>query len=147
MDLGAHPMYLLEWFLGKPEKMASAFTQVTNRGVEDNAVSIMRFENGAIGVSETGFVSLCDPFTLEISGTKGYIQVQDGFRYKNEASNKEWVTVENLDLTLDGPVKYWISSILNNTENTLYGIDEAVALTEFMEAAYRSSDHDEIVNL
>ena len=147
MDLGAHPMYLLEWFLGKPEKIASAFTQVTNRGVEDNAVSIMRFENGAIGVSETGFVSLCDPFTLEISGTKGYIQVQDGFRYKNEASNKEWVTVENLDLTLDGPVKYWISSILNNTENALYGIDEAVALTEFMEAAYRSSDHDEIVRL
>ena len=44
-------------------------------------------------------------------------------------------------------MKYWISSILNNTENTLYGIDEAVALTEFMEAAYRSSDHDEIVNL
>ncbi len=147
MDLGAHPMYLLEWFLGTPEKMASAFTQVTGRGVEDNAVSVMHFQNGAIGVSETGFVSYCDPFTLEISGTKGYIHMQDIFRYKNEASNNEWVTVENLGLTLEGPVAYWISSIINDTENTLYGIDEAVALTEFMEAAYRSSDNDKIVRL
>lgn len=147
MDLGAHPMYLLEWFMGTPVKMVSAFTQVTNRGVEDNAVSVMSFENGAIGVSETGFVSLCDPFTMEISGTKGYIHVQDGFRYKSEASNKEWVTVENLGMTMDGPVKYWLSSILNDTENTLYGIDEAVALTEFMEAAYRSFENNEIVSL
>ena len=147
MDLGAHPMYLLEWFLGTPQKMASAFTQVTGRGVEDNAVSVMSFENGAIGVSETGFVSYCDPFTLEISGTKGYIHVQDGFRYKNEASNKEWVTEEHLELTLERPIAYWISSILNNTENTLYGIDEAVALTEFMEAAYRSWEEDKIISL
>lgn len=147
MDLGAHPMYLLEWFLGTPQKMASAFTQVTGRGVEDNAVSVMSFENGAIGVSETGFVSYCDPFTLEISGTKGYIHVQDSFRYKNEASNKEWVTEEHLELTLERPIAYWISSILNNTENKLYGIDEAVALTEFMEAAYRSWEEDKIISL
>lgn len=147
MDLGAHPMYLLGWFLGRPEKMASAFTDVTDRGVEDNAVSVMTFENGAIGVSETGFVSYNDPFTLEISGTKGYIHLQDAFRYKNEASNKEWVTVEAPQLTLERPVAYWISSIRNNTENTLYGIDEAVLLTEFMDAAYRSCKEEKIVSL
>lgn len=147
MDLGAHPMYLLGWFLGKPVKMASAFTEVTNRGVEDNAVSVMTFENGAIGVSETGFVSYNDPFTLEISGTKGYIHLQDTFRYKNEASNKEWVTIDEPQLTLERPIAYWISSIQNNTENTLYGIDEAVLLTEFMDAAYRSCKEGKIVSL
>lgn len=147
MDLGAHPMYLLEWFLGTPKKISSAFTAVTGHDVEDNAVSIMTFENGAIGVSETGFVSICDPFTLEISGTKGYIHVQDTFRYKNEASGKMWVTVDDLKLTLERPIAYWISSIINDTKNTLYGIDEAVALTEFMEAAYRSSKEDKIVFL
>lgn len=148
MDLGAHPMYLLGWFLGKPEKMASAFTDVTSRGVEDNAVSVMKFENGAIGVSETGFVSYSDPFTLEISGTKGYLQLQgDIFRYKNEASGNEWVTVETLPLRLERPVGYWLSGIRNNTKNTLYTIDEAVLLTEFMDAAYRSCEEDKIVSL
>lgn len=148
MDLGAHPMYLLGWFLGRPKKLSSAFTEVTKRGVEDNAVSVMSFENGAIGVSETGFVSYSDPFTLEISGTKGYIHMQDNvFRYKNEASNNEWVVMEDLQLTLERPIAYWFESIRNNTENTLYGIDEAVLLTEFMDAAYRSSEEEKIVSL
>ena len=147
MDLGAHPMYLLEWFLGKPEKMASAFTQVTGRGVEDNAVSVMTFKNGAIGVSETGFVSLCDPFTLELSGTQGYIHVQDAFRYRNKASEEKWVTVSELPEKGVMPMDYWISSIVSHTENTLYGIDEAVALSEFMEAAYRSHESGQTIRL
>ncbi len=148
MDLGAHPMYLLEWFLGKPQKMASVFTQVTGRGVEDNAVSVMQFENGAIGVSETGFVSPSDPFTLEISGTKGYICVHpDGIRYKNEESGQKWVSVAEPAFTLERPIAYWISSIQNNTENTLYGIEEAVALTAFMEAAYQSCQQDKTVSM
>lgn len=147
MDLGAHPMYLLGWFLGAPKKMSSAFTDVTGRKVEDNAVSVMSFENGAIGVSETGFVSLCDPLTLEISGTKGYIHMQEAFRYKSEKSNQEWVMVDDLKLSAPRPIGYWISSILNDTENTLYGIDEAVLLTEFMDAAYKSCETDKIISI
>ena len=46
MDLGAHPMYTLYWLLGAPKAITSTFTQVTNRGVEDNAVSVIEFENG-----------------------------------------------------------------------------------------------------
>lgn len=146
MDLGAHPMYLLGWFLGRPKHTASIFTEVTKRGVEDNAVSVMTFENGAIGVSETGFVSYGDPFTLEISGTKGYVHLQgDVLRYRSEGTGKEWVTVEKPDLTSARPVAYWIDSIRNNTENTLFGIDEAVLLTEFMDAAYRSHEEGKIV--
>lgn len=148
MDLGAHPMYLLGWFLGKPKNTASVFTEVTKRGVEDNAVSIMAFESGAIGVSETGFVSYGDPFTLEISGTKGYVHLQgDTLRYRSESTGKEWMTVENPNLTLERPIPYWIDSIRGNTENTLYGIDEAVLLTEFMDAAYRSHEEGKIVAL
>lgn len=70
IDLGAHPMYLLNWLLGEPKSVQSIFTDITGHGVEDNAVSIIEFEQGAIGVSETGFVSNYNPATLEISGTK-----------------------------------------------------------------------------
>ena len=75
IDLGAHPMYTLYWLLGAPKTITSTFTAVTNRGVEDNAVSVIEFENGAIGVSETGFVSECNPYTLEISGTDGSLMI------------------------------------------------------------------------
>lgn len=148
MDLGAHPMYLLGWFLGRPENMTSVFTEVTKRGVEDNAVSVMAFENGAIGVSETGFVSCGDPFTLEISGTKGYVHLQgDILRYRSESTGKKWVTIEKANLLLERPIPYWIDSIRNDTENTLYGIDEAVLLTEFMDMAYRSAEEGRTVAL
>ena len=57
IDLGSHPMYTLYWLLGEPKSITSTFTQVTNRGVEDNAVSVIEFADGKIGVSETGFVT------------------------------------------------------------------------------------------
>jgi len=64
IDLGAHPMYLLCEVYGKlPVKVQSAFTEVTGKGVEDNAVSLLTFEGGAIGVSETGFLSVNYPLT------------------------------------------------------------------------------------
>ena len=53
----------------------SQFTQVTHRGVEDNAVSVLEFEGGAIGVSETGFVTSGNGYFLELSGTQGSLHV------------------------------------------------------------------------
>ena len=62
MDLGAHGMYLARWFLGEPKKITSIFNNVTDRKVEDNATSVIEFENNAIAINETGFVSTNDPF-------------------------------------------------------------------------------------
>lgn len=71
IDLGAHPMYLCRWILGKPLRITSMFNSFTNRPVEDNAVCVIEFENGAIAVVETSFVSKSSPFSLELYGTKG----------------------------------------------------------------------------
>ena len=57
MDLGAHGMYLLNWLMGEPVKCASVFTNTLCDSVEDNCVTTFSYENGAIGVSETGFVT------------------------------------------------------------------------------------------
>lgn len=137
IDLGAHPMYTLLWLLGKPKQAASIFTNVTDRPVEDNAVSVIAFENGAIGVSETGFVSACDPYVLEISGTKGYVRVCDGIQYRLDGQ-QDWIT-PNLPEKLCSPLAYWIESVQKDYPNMLYTIDEAVALTRLMSAAYASA--------
>ena len=143
MDLGAHPMYILNWFLGKPLRIQSAFTSVTDKPVEDNAVCVIEFENGAIGVSETGFVSRCDRYELDISGTEGAARVTDGtVEYSSIAdTDRKWVTPEVPRYHLPSTVDAWIDSIVNDVfgDDSRLGIDAAVELTKMMTAAYQSS--------
>ncbi len=146
IDLGAHGMYLLKWFLGMPKQVVSVFTNVTDRPVEDNAVSVLAFENGAIGVAETGFVSTSNPFTLELSGTEGTLLVRENVRYANKSTEGKWVTAETLPEPLPNPIASWVDSIQNNTE-ALFNMDEAVALTEIMEAAYKAHKNQGFVAL
>ena len=143
MDLGAHPMYLLNWFLGKPLNIQSVFTSITDKPVEDNAVSVIEFENGAIGVSETGFVSRCDRYEFDISGTEGAARVtNDTVEYCNLAdTDRKWITPEVPQYHIPAPVNAWIDSIVNGADfdSSYFGIDGAVELTKMMTAAYTSS--------
>ncbi|MBQ8743340.1 MAG: Gfo/Idh/MocA family oxidoreductase [Clostridia bacterium] len=141
IDLGAHPMYLICWFLGAPKFVSSTFTSVTARPVEDNAVSVLQYENGAIAVSETGFVSVADPYSIEFSGTKGYLRISGGsLAYSCPETENKTVTLSEFQTYAPLPLDYWIDSIVNGTQNQKYTIDEAVELTKIMEAAYRSSE-------
>jgi predicted dehydrogenase len=137
IDLGAHPMYLLNWLLGEPKSVQSVFTDVTNRGVEDNAVSLIEFDNGVIGVSETGFVSVYTPATLEVSGTKGTLLIRDGVWYATEETEGKMVEAK-LPESLPSPVVQWASGEYNKAGVT-FGIDDAITLTKMMEAAYKST--------
>lgn len=134
MDLGAHSMYLLEWLMGRPKSVASAFTNVMVDSVEDNAVTVFTYENGAIGVSETAFVAERDPFSFEMVGDKGTILAggfMDRLCYNNGSG---WIFPELPPYGPD-PLAGWIEAIVNGTEAP-YGIDEAVGLSNSMEMAY-----------
>ncbi len=139
IDLGAHPMYLLNWTLGQPDSVSSTFTKVTGRAVEDNAVSVISYQNGAIGVSETGFVTPNDPFTLEIRGSLGGVSVRG-----NEASyccadtGNKWVTADTLPEALPSPQQQWVDAVTKDAPITVGTIDDAVALTVLMEGAYQA---------
>lgn len=137
IDLGAHGMYLLHWFLGDALSYHSTFTSVTGKAVEDNAVCVMEFKNGAIGVNETGFVGNY-PFILEVSGTKGGLLIRGGLgvSYVSPETEGKWVTPSNMPEPLPSPISQWISSIKTG-EKTEFGLEEAIFLTEMMEGAYR----------
>ena len=137
MDLGAHGMYLLNWLLGEPVKAASAFTSVTGKAVEDNALTALVFENGAIGVNETGFVSNCDPFAFELTGEKGTI-LAGGFLDRVCYNTGEGWRFPNLPKAMPDPLTAWLDSIENGTPSP-FGIDDAVALTKTMALAYRNA--------
>ncbi len=156
IDLGCHPMYLVRYFLGLPDGVSTSFGHVTVREVEDNAVSVLNYKNGALGIAETGFVSPYSPFSIEIYGTTGSLfyggvdnrilvkSIKDlsGLPSKGPA---EWVEVP---LAPPSPtaLQQWVNHIEEDTldpENLELGVD----LTRLMEASNLSAQKGQIVLL
>jgi len=131
-------MYTLGWFMGQPKSVVSMFTQVTGKGVEDNAVSVLEFKDGAIGVSETGFVSTGIPYVLEMSGTKGSLMVHNNIlEYSCEETDGKLVKRTDLPEASTMPIDAWVAACCGKGQAP-NGIDDAVMLTRFMVGAYES---------
>ncbi|MCL2016298.1 MAG: Gfo/Idh/MocA family oxidoreductase [Defluviitaleaceae bacterium] len=149
IDLGAHPMYLIRWLMGKPAEMSSAFTKVTDHAVEDNAVSVMKYADGAIAISETGFVSGASPFMLEMYGTDGTFIV-NGNKVSlcspkvTTAGFGGFVTPNELPQSLPDPISQFVDGVLYDKE-IIFGMQDAIELTEMMVAAYKSHKQNAFV--
>lgn len=150
VDLGAHGMYLLPWLLGEPLTVQSTFTQASGRGVEDNAVSVLTFPGGAIGVAETGFIHSNDPMTIELVGTKGTVIVRGNEPVKicGECTNGVWqeVPISNLPVALPSAMKQFVNAF-ELEMGTLFDIDDAVALTKVMKAAYKAAETGHVTEI
>ena len=143
MDLGAHGMYLCRWLLGKPKRVVSAFTTVTGRAVDDNAVAVIEFESGAVAVNETSFVSYGGAFSLEIDGTEGALRMLspgEGVQVRSkQAGTREWQPAEALPAARPKPIDQWIGGCLRG-EPIDFGLADATDLTDLMAAAYRAQE-------
>jgi len=153
IDLGAHPMYLIPWIMGKPAEIASAFTHVTGHDIDDNAVSLMKYENGAIAVSETGFVTGNCPFILELYGTEGSLMITGSeVKMISTKLNEKigdfsgWIEPNQLPKALPGAIDQFVDAVLYGKE-IIFGMDDAVTLTEMMDAAYRAHKQGGFVKL
>lgn len=143
IDLGCHGMYLTAWLLGMPRTVAATFTRCSGRAVEDNAVAVMAYDDGRIAVNETSFVSFGSPMSLEIAGTEGCLLIggpdqQARLRSKLLGDGGAgWTTLADPPPALPHPIDQWLDAIAG-AGTIAYGIDEALALTRLMDAAYRS---------
>ena len=137
IDLGAHGMYLTHWILGQPVSASSAFTVAHETeknidSVEDNAVTVMACQGGAIAVNETGFVSEYSPLVLEVSGEAGYVRMEGERVVKCTTQTDGKVVEVSLGESIPLPIEQFL------TGNVLpgFGMEEAKALTKMMEMAY-----------
>ncbi len=144
IDLGAHGMYLIEWLLGMPDTYSSTFTHACDREdtaalntdrVEDNAVTVMGYKNGAIAINETGFVSASCPVVLEVGGNLGYVRMEGGsVRLATSTTDGKWIDAE-LECELSSPLVQFLSNdVLDGC-----GMKDAKRLTKMMEEAYKCS--------
>ena len=147
IDLGCHPMYLARLFLGLPESVSARYGYVTGRAVEDNAVALLSYPNGALGVVEAGFVNRHSPFTIEVHGTEGSLLygTPEARLLVRSARDTHWSAAE---VPVDRPSAFhqWVAHIQNGTTAT-ENIQIALDLTKLMEAANRSVAENRPVRL
>ncbi|MBE5806928.1 MAG: Gfo/Idh/MocA family oxidoreductase [Clostridiales bacterium] len=136
IDLGAHAMYLVPAVLGEPVNVKSTFTHVTGRAVEDNAVSVLEFADGAIGVSETGFVSSGYPLVFEIGGTNGTVIMQGSDVWISVSGDKTMKKIEQLPERKPSPLKQWALADSPDDIDEDLGLEAALRLTRVMVMAY-----------
>ncbi|GAA4837151.1 Gfo/Idh/MocA family oxidoreductase [Paenibacillus vulneris] len=139
IDLGCHPMYLARLFLGLPDSVSANYGYVTGKEVEDNAVSVLSYSNGALAVVEAGFVNRFSPFVIEVHGTEGSLlySTHDNkllVQSSKLGGQKEWQVRQQLPANRPSAFDQWVSHIENGTtadENIQLALD----LTRLMEAS------------
>ena len=136
IDLGCHPMYLVRTFLGMPKGVSSSYGHVTKRELEDNAITMLHYDNGAIGLVETGFVA--PGFTaLEFHGEKGLLVFTSIDKNLKHFDGTTWT---NLDIPQDDPSLFesWVEHIQKGTRDNANN-QLALELTILMEAANQAA--------
>ncbi|WNB91036.1 Gfo/Idh/MocA family oxidoreductase [Bacillus sp. NEB1478] len=138
IDLGAHPIYLTNRLGGKVKSVSGKLSRFHNREVDDNAVVMVEYESGAIGLIETGFLSFGSPQQLELYGTEGTLLIEDKVaRIKSKhLGTGEWVTPEFPE-PKSSAIQQWVDSVENGkqpfiTKEDMYNltvINEAAALS------------------
>jgi 1,5-anhydro-D-fructose reductase (1,5-anhydro-D-mannitol-forming) len=134
-DLGCHPIYLTQLFLGAvPATVSATYASFTKHQVEDQAVVTLGYPGGAVGVVDTGFLSR-DPFTIELHGTKASLAYENAGNLL-QVRNAGTDTPESLPVPPDDADAFsrWVTHIRDGTRAD-DNLTRAVELTRLVSAA------------
>lgn len=138
IDLGAHPLYLTRLLLGMPDRISAAFGSVTGALADDNAVAVLAYESGALGVAETSFVNGGAGFTIEVSGTAASMSWSAG--QKHVVISRRGAPDRRVPLPPEAPTPFarWIEAIRAGT-NMEDNLSLALELSALADACGRSA--------
>ncbi|VVB62136.1 UDP-N-acetylglucosamine 3-dehydrogenase [uncultured archaeon] len=157
LDMAVHYFMTLQWLIGPIEKVtAMAESVVVEKGksdFDDNAITIIKFKNGAIGEVSVSTVVASEPCQrLEFYGTEGTIIVDHSYEkplmYHSVHCGMEtngWVRpdVEHetypgyFPLTFRNEINYFIDCIIENREPEFSG-KMGIESIKVVEAAYKA---------
>ncbi len=128
MDMGCHAIEFFRWMLGRP-KIVSVYAQMSTQvhggktKGEDNAILILEFENGAIGMAEESWTKLGGmDDRAEVHGSKGvaYADLLHGNSIQTYSADGYDYAVEKA-----GSTKGWSFTIYEEAWN--YGFPQEMA--------------------
>jgi predicted dehydrogenase len=144
IDLGCHPVYLARHFGGPVRRVTARLSNFSGAyEVDDNAVVLLEFAEGALGVVEASWVQGPGGQPLEIYGTRGTLVIDRANGSVQAAGDaftpgrRGWFQPASLPPAGRMPLTQWVDAILDGTAPDIlpqHGRD----LTEIMEAATRS---------
>lgn len=149
LDMGIHAIDLCHWLFG-PVKSISAQTKTLVKRIplDDNALMLLEFKNGAMGYIEAGWTSRPGFGGIEIYGTEGSIicdywngmKVCRGNASAGRDTVYEWEMVEPQPLQGGWPaeIPYWLDVLDGKRKHDMNGQAGRAAL-EVALAAYKSS--------
>lgn len=157
--LGVHHVDLFRWLNGPVKRVcAISKTLKCNMQGDDTMAAILEFENGVVGVIDTGYTVTAPGNTLvEVYGDKGAVLINQSDKsfqlyidknsenkipYTEQKENKKWQKY-NIDKLkklskFDNYIKHWIDCIINDKEPVTPG-EEGMASLEIVLAAYESA--------
>jgi predicted dehydrogenase len=128
MDMGCHAIEFFRWMLGRP-KIKSVYAQMSTQvhggktSGEDNAILILEFENGAVGLAEVSWTKLGGmDDRAEVHGSKGvaYADLLHGNSIETYSATGYNYAVEKA-----GSTKGWSFTIYEESWN--YGFPQEMA--------------------
>lgn len=153
MNQGIHTVDLLQWLIGPVKSLyGKADAILRNIEVEDTAISLLEFENGALGTLEITTTATINAMQrLEIYGEKGSIIIIDDDISKFEVDGED-VKLPDFDefkVIPDGhkvQIQDFINAINENRAPIVEGADGKHSL-EIILGTYKSSKSEEKVHL
>lgn len=155
INQAVHTVDLLVWLLGDVASLAAFKDTITHSGIEaeDNAIAVMKLENGALAVFEASTsVVPAQPRYIEINGTKGTARLEgDRFSIENGASGELQKENPGQASGADSPLaglkdqphedqfREIISAIIEGREPVVSG-EESLTSLAIVESIYRSAD-------
>jgi hypothetical protein len=141
-------MYTAAYLLGKPKRIVSMFNNnYAPPSVDDNSVSVVEFENKAIAVLETSFISPYQANCFELLGTEGAIvSVGNEVKVRSNKFKDGWFIPEKLPEPLPAAMRLWLDGIEKGTAIP-FDTEKGIALTELLENAYISDKEQRIITV
>lgn len=136
IDLGAHPIYLCNRLAGTPASVTGILLDATGRDVDDTSAALVRYEEGVLGVAETGFANAGCPPLLELHGTDGTL-IAEGGRIRLRRGQEPW-RERAAPAPVASPMRQWLAEIREATPPGI-GRRDMRDLTRVVEAAMRSA--------
>jgi predicted dehydrogenase len=146
MDLGAHPVYVLSFLFGPPKRVLGLTSNLFGTASDENAIGVAEFRDGLLGTMETGFVTFGAPDLLEVYGTEGSVFVRGaGIRLATKTLAGLGVAFaepspQQLPPAKPSPLMQFVDACLNRSGSPEgLGLEDALGMTETIEAIYRST--------
>jgi predicted dehydrogenase len=162
IDLGVHVMECAHYLMGEPRPVAASaqtFTYLGNKPpaaeapwgpwdwktytVEDLAIGLIRFDNGAVMSVEASFVAYLekDIFNVHLMGDKGGCVLDPPTVFKDEAGTMVNVQPAHVGKwqAMDQKMDDWIASVRGERPSRCPGV-AGLVIQKMLDALYRSAE-------